>query len=206
MGNAVLDDVDSDVSTAMAIETLSIVLVLIFLTIVFEKTKHHAEHAAGRVLGPLVDALFGELTVLGFLSVITFCLEKAGLFLALTKLISQELDDGEDGDQDDEVFELVESIHFGMFFIMVIFMVTVLTEVRDGLTILKEWYQWDRACQDEAYVQTLLKRNATKIKAFDAISSMGGLQGVIQRMWRFLVPYFRFLPFLRDRRRENSRG
>ena len=102
MGNAVLDDVDSDVSSAMAMETLSIVLVLIFLTIVFEKTKHHAEHAAGRVLGPLVDALFGELTVLGFLSVITFCLEKAGLFLALTKWISQELDDGEDGDQDDE--------------------------------------------------------------------------------------------------------
>ena len=54
-----------------AIEALTIVLTLISLTILFEKFKHAMEHSAGRVLRPIVDALFGELTVLGFLSIIT---------------------------------------------------------------------------------------------------------------------------------------
>ena len=37
----------------------------------------------------------------------------------------------------------------------------------------------------------------------DAISSMRGFRGMAKRMWRFLLPYLRFLPFLRDKRKES---
>lgn len=131
-----------------AIEALGIVLTLISLTILFEKTKHAVEHAAGRALRPIIKALFGELTVLGFLSAITFCLQRAHAFYFLSRLISdydgesQEEDDEVENEEADEVFELVESIHFGMFGVMVIFLISVLIEVYDGLDAQKEWCQW----------------------------------------------------------------
>ena len=118
-----------------AIESLSIVLVLIAVTIIFEKFKHATEHASGRALRPIVDALFGELTVLGFLAGVTYLLQKGGVFDALEHYL-------EGGDRNAEVFELVENIHFGLFFLMVIFLVSVLIEVYDGLKIQEQWCRW----------------------------------------------------------------
>ena len=52
----------------------------------------------------------------------------------------KEEDAGEEDDE--EIFELVETIHFAMFFVIVIFLVQVLAEVRDGLKIQKDWIKW----------------------------------------------------------------
>ena len=141
-------DPDTTTEGMDAIEALAVVLALIALTILFEKMKHAAEHAAGRALRPIVETLFGELTVLGFLSTVTYCLEQAGTFLALSRMISNNRDGGEGAEgetneeEDDEVFELVETIHFGMFFVMVVFLVSVLAEVHHGLQSQKDWCQW----------------------------------------------------------------
>lgn len=195
------DESSSTMKATEAMEALAIVLALIALTILFEKVKHRAEHHAGRALRPIVSALFGELTVLGFLSTVTYCLEQMGMFAALSAMIVGEEDDEEGGEE--EVFELVESIHFAMFFVMVIFMVSVLREVNDGLRAQKEWCQWDRACHDEAYVQDLLRKNHVIDQEFEVITQMQGFRGAYKRVWRFLLPYICFLPFLRDKKTES---
>ena len=167
------------------------------------------EHAAGRALRPIIKALFGELTVLGFLSATTLCLQWAHAFYFLSRIISDgyrdggtQAEDGGENEEADEVYELVESIHFGMFGVMVIFLISVLIEVYYGLHSQKEWCQWDRACHDESYVNKLLQNNAILDEEFDAITSMQGLHGTVKRAWRYFLPYLRFLPFLRDKRKE----
>mmetsp|Transcript_17134 Transcript_17134/g.32120 ORF Transcript_17134/g.32120 Transcript_17134/m.32120 type:complete len:490 (-) Transcript_17134:995-2464(-) len=199
------DDTEVE-DAAEAIKALVIILILITLTIVFEKTKHSAEHHAGRALRPIVACLFGELTVLGFLSMVTFCLDKGGAFVALGGVVSRHMYGGEEeegeAEEEKEIFELVESIHFAMFFVMVIFLVSVLFEVHQGLESQKTWCQWDRACRDKAYVENLLRENAELDKKHDEVSSMPGLSGISKRVIRFLLPYLSFLPFLRDETRE----
>mmetsp|Transcript_27429 Transcript_27429/g.58946 ORF Transcript_27429/g.58946 Transcript_27429/m.58946 type:complete len:731 (+) Transcript_27429:224-2416(+) len=198
---------DTEVEDAAgAIKALIIILILVTLTILFEKMKHAAEHHAGRALRPIVACLFGELTVLGFLSMVTYCLDKGGAFLALGRMISRHMYDGEEEEgevkEEEEIFELVESIHFAMFFVMVIFLVSVLIEVHQGLQSHQTWCQWDRACHCKAYVENLLREHAELDEKHDEVSSMPGLRGIYKRMLRFLLPYLSFLPFLRDATRE----
>lgn len=63
----------------------------------------------------------------------------------------------------------------------------------------------DRACQDEAYVQDLLRKSAKKDKECEAIASAPGLHGTVRRFLRSTLEYLRFLPFLRDEERESLR-
>lgn len=71
--------------------------------------KEHLEEVATRNLRPLVDKLFGEMTVLGFLSVVTFAVTKAGWFSALSEIFF--------GDEE-ELLEIFEFVHFTIFFIV----------------------------------------------------------------------------------------
>lgn len=57
-----------------------IVLILILLTIAFEKIKESIEESVNRSLKPIIQSLFGEITVLGFLSLFTFVITKLGVF------------------------------------------------------------------------------------------------------------------------------
>lgn len=129
-------------AASRATEALAIVLTLIALTVLFERMKHRAEHRAGRALRHVVEALFGELTVLGFLSMVTYLLERGGFFLALSRWVKGETAAEDSEGEEEPIFELVETIHFAMFFVMVIFLVSVLYELHHGLQSQKEWNQW----------------------------------------------------------------
>eukprot|EP00978_Attheya_sp_CCMP212_P029010 scaffold101679_cov64-Attheya_sp.AAC.1 len=59
---------------------LMVVLVLILLTIAFERIKESIEESVDRSMLPIIESLFGEMTVLGFLSVFTLVVTKAGVF------------------------------------------------------------------------------------------------------------------------------
>ena len=75
----------------IAIETTGvIVLVLIILTIAFEKIRDAIEESATRSFKPIIKSLFGEVTVLGFLSLFTFLLTRFGVFEALSMIVFGE--------------------------------------------------------------------------------------------------------------------
>ena len=64
----------------------NIVLCLIALTIAFEWGKHRLEESVTDDMEPIIEKLFGEMTVLGFLSMVSFILHAAGFFKFLSRL------------------------------------------------------------------------------------------------------------------------
>jgi len=115
-----------------------IVLFLLFLTIGFEWLKEHLEHAVTEDLEPVIEKLFGEMTVLGFLSMVTFILNEAGFFRFLSFKIYGENEDGE------ELLEVFEVVHFAIFFVMVFFFVQVVVLIRQAMWMEEQWHKMDR--------------------------------------------------------------
>jgi calmodulin len=101
--------------------------------------KEYVEEEATRNLRPLVDKLFGELTVLGFLSVMTFAITKAGWFSALSSIFF-----GDTG----ELLEIFEFVHFTIFFIMTFFVIQVLILVSAATETEQKWIELDKAARD----------------------------------------------------------
>ena len=53
--------------------------------IVFEAVKHYLEESVTEDMEPIIEKLFGELTVLGFVSMLSFLLSEAGFFKFLSR-------------------------------------------------------------------------------------------------------------------------
>ena len=67
--------------------TLAICVMLVLVTIVFKKVKHHAEHAVPPLMQNVLKALFGKLTVLGFIALYAFMMLKLGLLPAISRAV-----------------------------------------------------------------------------------------------------------------------
>lgn len=110
--------------------TLAICVMLVLVTIVFEKVKHHAEHAVPPLMQNVLKALFGELTVLGFIALYAFMMLKLGLLPAISRAVYGN---------DDHLLHLFETVHFMLFFVMVTFLIEALVLVRATLKAEKFW-------------------------------------------------------------------
>ena len=70
---------------------VSIALFLIILTIGFEVCKEHLEESVPEDMEIILEKLFGELTVLGFLSIVTFVITQTGLLGSISeRLLGEE--------------------------------------------------------------------------------------------------------------------
>lgn len=125
-----------------------IIFILIGLTIAFEEGKHHIEHTADRSMKPIIASLFGEMTVLGFLSIFTFCVTKLGIFTEISiKLFGEE--------EEEELLEMFEFVHYMLFFIMVSFVINVLRLVAGARQSQAAWQLMDMCCRNEEYMTQL---------------------------------------------------
>ncbi|CAB9510770.1 Troponin C, isoform 1 [Seminavis robusta] len=132
-------------ATALDTTVTVIVLFLISLTIMFETVKETIEEAVDRVMEPVIEGLFGELTVLGFLSVCTFFVTKLGWFNQLSEKIFGE-------EEKEELLEVFEMVHYMVFFVMVFFVINVLVLVRGATAMKRTWWIYNRACRDDKYM------------------------------------------------------
>lgn len=96
-----------------------IVLLLVLLTIIFEEIKEHVEHHVPDSLVSVVEKLFGELMVLGFLSIVTFILSELNVFATVSVKLFGE-------DEKGEIGEYFEFVHYSIFLLMLIFCAKVL--------------------------------------------------------------------------------
>ncbi|KAJ1632344.1 hypothetical protein T492DRAFT_31038 [Pavlovales sp. CCMP2436] len=96
---------------------ITMILFLIALTIGFEKIKHQAEHGRAPSEKLVVNALFGEVTVLGFIALVTFFMIKSGMFETLSMLVYHD---------DTHMLHLFEDVHFGLFFTMMLYLALVI--------------------------------------------------------------------------------
>jgi hypothetical protein len=118
-----------------------VVLILISLTIGFELMKEHSEESASRNMKPIIESLFGEMTVLGFLSAFTFFVTKAGSFEKFGVILFGEA-------HAEELLETFENAHFTIFFIMIFFVVQVLVLIQEAGESEQDWLEMDRKARD----------------------------------------------------------
>jgi Ca2+-binding EF-hand superfamily protein len=134
--------------------------VLIVLTIIFEEGKHMILHAANKNTQPVVQSLFGELTVLGFLSLFTFCVTQLGFFERLSiKVFGEE--------EKMELLEIFEQVHFMLFGVMIFFVASVLVLILGDRRTEENWLLMDVACRSDDEVQGV----ADKLHAAQRMSS-----------------------------------
>jgi hypothetical protein len=116
-----------------------IVIFLILLTVAFEAIKEFLEEGVHDDMKIVLDKLFGELTVLGFLAMFTFFITTSGHdFSILSERLLGEKD---------ELLEYFEYVHFSIFFIMIFFVCQVLVLVKEAAQTEKEWIDLDRLCR-----------------------------------------------------------
>jgi len=120
-------DESDESEVTKSISVWGICLFLIVVTIIFEKTKDRIEERASKDMLPIIESLFAEMTILGFLSVITFICTKIGFLEEISKHLF-----GTDGDEPQEMTELFEKVHYCLFAIMIFFVAQVIILVTLG--------------------------------------------------------------------------
>jgi len=138
LSNRILQEEDEPVVSRTHIETaiVCIIAFLIVVTIAFEDGKEKLEEAANHNMRPILASLFGELTILGFLSACTFLITQTQWPNHLSEQVFGE---------PHLLVELFEQVHFSVFFIMVSFVLQVLLLVRQSMQTERVWDKMDES-------------------------------------------------------------
>lgn len=111
-----------------------IALFLIAATLAFEFMRDGLEEAVTEDMQIILEKLFGELTILGFLAIVTFVLTQTGILQKLSIEVFGE---------EEELLEYFEAVHFSIFFIMVFFVFQVLILIKEASETEKQWDEMD---------------------------------------------------------------
>lgn len=120
--------------TRVATTLFGIISFLVLMTILFEMGKDQMIEQASSKMRPVISALFSEMTVLGFLSLITFGVSKASLLQEMSAAIF-----GESEEREGYLEELLERIHYVLFAVMCLFIFQVIALVHHGNIMEERW-------------------------------------------------------------------
>ena len=157
-----------------------IVLLLIIVTIAFEIFKDEMEEEASRNMKPIVNKLFAELTVLGFLSIAVFIVTRAGFFATLSLVLFHDTT---------TLPAIFDFVHYTIFFVMVLFVFQVFVLVKEAMKLEKIWLDMEKTVQNpdaadnlgEAASDYFDKTLRRKKKRFSKIREMRDLMPVIRK-------------------------
>lgn len=136
-------DLDADDFVTSGV-TIIILSAMIVFSILFEKGRENIEESTPESLKPILDSLFGELTLLGFIGLILFIASKCEAVQIMSMDIFGE---------EEAINELSEGVHMGLFLVMLIFLATVLLLVQFGTEIVARWQGWEDTVLAEALVR-----------------------------------------------------
>lgn len=123
----------------------AIMTFLALVTVAFEKVKDFLmEEVANHDTKPVITGLFSELTVLGFLSLVTFVVSQINVLEQISGAVF-----GEGEEREGYLEELLEKIHFLIFAIMVIFIFQSLVLLRITNNQLATWKRMNALCSGE---------------------------------------------------------
>ena len=131
------EEIDPDMKSTTVMVILTAMVVF---SVGFEVTKDHVLEDTKEDLKPVVNSLFAELTVLGFIGLTLFLVDK----MSIVGEISEDLY-GEEG----YIGELCEVVHMVLFLVMLIFMATVVALIQFGNSIADDWKHWETDILDE---------------------------------------------------------
>jgi len=118
---------------------------MIAFSILFENVREYVEEHTKENLKPVLNSLFGELTLLGFIGLTLFIVDKIDALQTLSDSLF-----GEEG----AIGELCESVHMALFLVMVLFLTTVLLLVHIGNSISTQWSIWEERIIAEHHVRS----------------------------------------------------
>jgi hypothetical protein len=113
---------------------LFVLFLLILLSIGFEQGKDYLYETTSRNLRPIVESLFGELTVLGFIGVVMFFVGQSPALASMSMTLFNE---------EEMLKELIEQVHMLLFIVMVIFLSMVISLLKFASNISKTWKEWE---------------------------------------------------------------
>ena len=151
------------------------------MTVAFEAGKEYLHSKCDHAMKPILESFFGELTVLGFVSLLIFLINKAGFFQFLGEMIY-----GSGTDEAMEMLELSEYIHIILFFVMIGFVVQVAVLIRGGLQLEAQLVDMDNRVRNwNKYTLSMSERRT--------------LQRQSSTHLRDLLPMFRNVEYERER-------
>lgn len=134
--------------------TFAIITALVIFTIFFEQLKEHLMHHSPRDMIPIINSLFGEMTILGFLNLIMYCIHSAGIL----EKISADIIGNQNEEARGYITELFEKVHYLVFMIMVLFIAKCLFLLRLGTNTVKEWKEMNKACMSPSEIEKQAER------------------------------------------------
>ena len=128
---------------------------LILCTVIFEWIKDMVLESATEQLRPILNQMFSEMTVLGFIGIVAFFINKAEFLDNISENVF-----GTSEEEKAELKEMFENVHMMIFLVMIIFIVQVLKSMLEGGKILRHW----RLMQDEGFGEAKFTELKSKYK------------------------------------------
>jgi len=151
-----------------------IVIFLIMLTLTFEILKETLEKRVNAHLQIILQKLFGELTVLGFLAIVTYTVTETGWLSYLSSLIYEE---------EEELFQFLEHVHFTIFFIMISFVIQVSVLIFEASYTERKWLDMDYQCRQILDFDASSRNSGSgNSSSGNSSSSLGGSPGQQRRI------------------------
>ena len=130
--------------------------VLIALTIAFEMVEEFLTDLINKDFLPILQHVYSELTILGFVGLIMFILTKSGVLQSYSKSMFWHPPPGEESDDDEacdpeeheaesELTELVEGAHMVLFFVMLCFLTQIGIMLWMTQRRMAVWRKWEAA-------------------------------------------------------------
>eukprot|EP00003_Mantamonas_plastica_P007358 TRINITY_DN1617_c0_g3_i1.p1 TRINITY_DN1617_c0_g3~~TRINITY_DN1617_c0_g3_i1.p1 ORF type:complete len:260 (+),score=46.28 TRINITY_DN1617_c0_g3_i1:68-781(+) len=123
---------------------LIILTCLVATTMLFDFIKDKVNEIAKGVFEVVVDSLWEEMTVLGFVGLLSFLLVRTNV---LTSLSENQFGDPE------YLPEILETMHMLLFLVMVIFIVQALFLVHIGQVVERRWRKFEKRSAELVEVQ-----------------------------------------------------
>jgi len=148
---------EEEIPYIVASGTVMVILtIMVAFSVLFENLREKLEEATSASLQPVIRSLFAELTLLGFIGLSLFLLDK----LEAVHMLSEDL-----FGEEDTIGETSESVHMALFLVMVIFLGTVLELIRIGTNVSFRWQRWEENILDQELIydnlRTLTKKPAS---------------------------------------------
>ena len=109
---------------------------LIAFSIFFEQGREYIFRHTSESMRPIIQAMFAELTTLGFISVLVFVVFELPF---TTTLSVRTFGQGEGGELED----LADTVLMTLFLVMCLFLATTLGLVYLGMSIQRQWRLWE---------------------------------------------------------------
>merc|ERR1719232_1344005 len=140
------DEEEEDMAWLTA-SVVCIIILLNVLTVGFEALEEYVKESSSKDTMPIINAMFGEMTVLGFLSMFTFLISQFDFISTLSDHIFGE---------SEFLIEILEVIHYTLFFVMIFFIMQALLSAKQNMLTQEKWLRMELVARDQCHMKNFI--------------------------------------------------